>query len=197
MKNNFTLLVFMSVSFLFASCKKEDAKTTTPITTPNQVFIKMKWNGVQTDFTGTNNLISEGTAGGSDAFSSAGFFNLSTSDNITIELMMDQDSILGSDLQSLIGVKLPVLDCIDCQPHMEMIYNVNNDFHITKENDNVFPANYFKITSVTFLATVNHGGQICDQYVVQGEFNVKLEYASTINTASNGTFKLIFIEAWD
>jgi hypothetical protein len=80
---------------------------------------------------------------------------------------------------------------------MGMRYDIDGDDYSTSASNNPFPANYFKINSVTFYRLNNTLGQNVKEYFVTGEFTTKLNYSTTIKNVTNGQFRLIFQEVID
>lgn len=195
MKKQLLIIATLALSLGLSSCKKdEDHDTPTPTPTPpptNQLFITFTLDGVATNVTGTSNQLNTGR--GSGSYTSSSFFDFTTSIDIT--LSMPQDSIHGSDLESLIGEKIPIGSCGGCPTNMNLSYKINGDYYDTYESTNPFPDNYFKITSVTFHKNVDVFDTNLNQYIVAGEFNVKLSSGSDIKNAPDGKFRMIFQEA--
>ncbi len=181
------------VLILANSCKKDDNNNATSTSTPtptNQLFIAFTLDGVSKNITGASNQIN--TGGGGYAFTSSGFFDLAT--DISINLSMPQDTVLGSDLQSLIGQKIPIGSCGGCPTNINLQYDISGNTYESYDSNNPFPTNYIKFTSVTFNKSITLFGQSLNQYYVTGVFNVKLSYGSDVKNAPDGTFGLIFQE---
>jgi len=195
MKKQLLIIASLALTLGFYSCKKDDNNNTQPAapatsSTANHLFINFSLDGVAKSFTGATNQIN--TAAGGGAITTSGFFDLNT--NIDISLQMPRDTILGADLTSLIGQKIPIVDCMGCPTNSWMSYEINGDDYRADNLNNTLPDNYFKITSVTFAKNIILFGQSLNQYYVTGEFNANLAYGSNIKNVTNGTFRLVFQE---
>lgn len=188
------LIIVALLSISISSCKKEDKKVATPTPAPaptNPLFIKFTLDGAAKNFTSTTASIHTGFGGG--AFTSSGFFNLS--DDISINLSMPLDSIMGSDLQSLVGQKIPIGSCGGCPTNIYLDYSLNGNSYQSSDSHNALPAEYIKFNTVTFDKNVTVFDKKVNQYYVTGDFNLKLSYGTDVKNATNGTFGLIFREA--
>ena len=197
-KNRIWIYPFIVMGFVLIlanSCKKKDDNnnvTPTPTPTPtNKLFIAFTLDGVSKNITGTSNQIN--TGGGGYAYTSTGFFDLTN--DININLSIPKDTILGSDLQSLIGQKIPIGSCGGCPTNINLQYDISGNTYESDDSNNPSPTNYIKLTAVTFKKSITLFGQSLNQYYVTGVFNVKLSYGSDIKNAPDGTFGLIFQEA--
>ncbi len=197
MKKQLLIIATLVITLGVSSCKKDDntspqtpAPTPTPTTT-NQLFMSFSLDGVAKSITATSNNVNTGFGGGS--FTSATFFDFIN--NASINLSMPNDTILGSDLQALVGQKILIGSCGGCPTNIHLEYDINGNTYKSYDSHNPFPTNYIKFTSVTFYKNVNLFGKSLNQYYVTGEFDLNLSYGSTIKHASNGTFKMIFQEA--
>lgn len=183
----------MALSF---SCKKKNSTVTTPApaaqlpTTP-AVFINFTIDGSAKSFTGTEVSIHTGYGGG--ASTSSGFFNLT--DDVSLNLNMPLDSIMGADLQSLVGTKIPIGSCGGCPTNIELQYAINGNDYRCSDANNALPNDYVKFNSVTYQKTVTSFDKTLKQYMVTGEFNLKLNYGSDIKSVTSGTFSLPFRES--
>ncbi|MFN0189373.1 MAG: hypothetical protein ACKVQV_11800 [Bacteroidia bacterium] len=196
MKKQFLLITTLCLSFFFSSCKKDDdAAPATPTPTPTtKYFFSFNLDGVPKYIYGASNNVNWGSGGG--VYSGASIFTLTSDIGITFN--MDQDSILGSDFQALIGQKIPFIGCGGCpQTNAYLTYDISGDSFASHDTDNPLPAYYTRITSSTYLGTFNQFGIYYEKYVVTGEFNARISYGGTIKNLTNGTFKLIFPAAFD
>ncbi len=195
MRNHLYAIAAISFFLLLSSCKKENnTPTPAPVTTPattNDLYIKFDLDGVPKNITSTNVSITTGLAGSS--FTSAGFFIFNNSIDISFNLL--QDSILQADLQALVNQQIPIVDCLGCPLNAGLRYEINGDAFNASDLDNTFPANYFKITSVTYYRTVVKFGKSLKQFYVKGEFNANVTYGPDTKHLTNGTFRMIFEEA--
>lgn len=196
MKKQLFVIITLVLSISIFSCKKDDKKNSTPAPVPtptptNQLYIKFTLDSVAKNFTDTKASIHTGFGGGS--FTSSGFFN--SQDNISINLSMPLDSIIGSDLQSLVGQKIPIGSCGGCPTNIYLEYEINGDNYKSSDNHNALPSEYIKFNSVTFDKNVTVFDKQVNQYYVTGDFNVKLSYGTDVKNATNGTFGLIFRES--
>jgi len=157
----------------------------------NKLFIIFNLDGETKGITSPNLSISTGSSFG--AYTSSGFFIFNNS--IDIDFNLDRDSILGADLQALVGQKIRIEGCLGCATNAAMRYEINGDEYRASDLNNTFPANYFKIRTVTFYQTVNKFGKSLNQYYVEGEFDAYLTYGSDNKHATNGLFRLIFEES--
>ena len=75
----------------------------------------------------------------------------------------------------------------------------NGNEYTTDPSLNPFPANYFKITSVTFVNTSPNtlGSGNVNNYILTGVFNAVLSYGTDSLQATSGHFRLIFQEFKD
>ena len=189
MNKQILAIAVLSCCVVFSSCKKDD-KTETPAT-PTQLYMNFSLDGTPVNVSGTTNQLNTGYGGGS--YTSSAFFTGSSLDEISLSI--PQDSILGSDLQALVGQKIAIGSCGGCPTNIEVTHEINGDDYQSSDSDNPLPTYYVKFNSVTFLQTVNLFGQNLNQYYVTGEFKVRLRYGSTLKNADNGTFKMVFQEA--
>lgn len=174
------------------SCKKNKKKDPDPTPSPtNQLFINFTLDGTAKSFTGTTVSLNTGYGGGSST--SSGFFNLK--DNLDITLSMPLDSIMGSDLQALIGKKILIGSCGGCPTNIYFSYEINGNEYISYDSHNTLPTEYIKFNSVVFDKNVTFFEKKLNQYYVTGEFNLKLSYGTDVKNATNGTFGLIFRES--
>jgi hypothetical protein len=184
------LLVIVGIMFFLglSSCKKKDTPAPTPTPTTPQLYISFTLDGVSKNITNTTNQINTGYGGG--AYTSSGFFTLT--DEITMLLSMPQDSIVGADLQSLVGKKLTIGSCGGCPTNIYLSYNINGNDYESYDTNNPSPDDYIQFNTVTYDNTINLFGQNVKEYYVTGTFNLKLSYGSDIKNATNGKFTLIF-----
>jgi hypothetical protein len=198
MKKHLFIIITVVLSMSISSCKKDEKKDPVPVPAPapapaptNQLYINFTLDGVAKSFTGTEVALHTGYGGGSST--SSGFFN--TTDDISINLSMPLDSIVGSDLQSLVGQKIPIGSCGGCPTNIHLDYDINGDEFESSDSYNALPADYIKFNSVTFNKNVTVFDQNLNQYYVTGEFNLKLSHGTDVKNATNGTFGLIFRES--
>ncbi|RYD74314.1 MAG: hypothetical protein EOP53_18515 [Sphingobacteriales bacterium] len=192
MKNHFFIIVTLVLSISFSACNKKDDKDPVPAPAPaKQMFIKFTLDGTAKNITGTTASINTGFGGG--AYTSSGFFNFN--DNIHITLSMDQENILGADLEALVGQKILVGSCGGCPTNIQLIYDINGDEYRSSDSDNKLPDEYIKFNSVTFDKEVTIFDKKKNQYYVTGEFNLKLSSGSDVKNATGGTFGIIFQES--
>jgi hypothetical protein len=200
MKKYLFIIVTLVLSVAISSCKKEKKKDPDPAPasasapTPaaaDPLYIKFTLDGVAKSFTSTNVSINTGFGGGSST--SSGFFNLT--DDISINLNMPLDSIMGSDLQSLVGQKIRIGSCGGCPTNIYLNYAINDNDYQSSGTYNVLPSEYIKFNTVTFQKNLTVFNRNVNQYYVTGEFNLKLSYGTDIKNATNGTFALIFRES--
>jgi len=189
-----TYFLLLSILFLtvFSSCKKDKEEEETPV---DELYISFKLDGVDKKYTSNGilmNNISGGTFGNS-AYTSAGFYDFEK--NIYIDFAMEKDSIVGSDYEAAVGQSFSV--CESCPVSLGLSYEIDGNNYESKESNNPFPANYFKITSVTFYRLNNTLGQNVKEYFVTGEFITKISYTSIVKNVTNGKFRLIFQEVID
>ena len=188
MKKHFLLFAVLTVSFGFFSCSK-DKEEETPAPN-NQLYMNFTLDSVPVNVTGTTNQLNTGFGGGS--YTSSAFFTVSNLDEISLSI--PQDSILGSDLQALVGQKIPIGSCGGCPTNIEVTHRINGDDYESTDTYNPYPAYYVQFNSVAFCQTVVLFGQSLNEYYVTGEFKVRLNYGSDIKNADNGTFRMIFQE---
>ena len=196
-KNRILIYPFIVMGFvliLASSCKKKDDNNATPTPTPtqtNKLFIAFTLDGVAQNITGSSNQIN--TGGGGYAYTSSGFFDLTN--DININLSIPKDTILGSDLQSLIGQKIVIGSCGGCPTSINLQFDINGNTYESIDSNNPSPTYYIEFNTVKFLQTVTLFGQSLNQYYVTGVFNLKLSYGTDFKNATNGTFGLVFQEA--
>jgi hypothetical protein len=198
MKKHLFIIVSLLLSITFSTCKKDNKKDPAPDPAPapapaptKQVYIQFTMDGAAKTFTDTKVSLHTGYGGGSST--SSGFFN--TKDNISINLSMPLDSIMGSDLQSLIGQKIPIGSCGGCPTNIYLSYEINGNSYQSSDSYNALPAEYIKFNTVTFDKNVTVFDQNLNQYYVTGEFNLKLSYGTDVKNVTNGSFGLLFRES--
>jgi len=196
MKKPLFILITLVLSLSISSCKKSSKKEPDPTPTPapaptNQLYINFTLDGAAKSFTGTTVSLHTGYGGGSST--SSGFFNVN--DNISINLSMPLDSIMGSNLQSLVGQKILIGSCGGCPTNIYFSYEINGNDYQSSDSYNTLPTEYIKFNSVIFDKNVTFIDKKLNQYYVTGEFNLKLSYGTDVKNATNGTFGLIFREA--
>jgi len=193
MKKQLFTIAIIALSLIFSSCKKEDPTPVPAFTPPasTQLFMTFDLDGTTQNITGSTNSLNTGYGGGS--YTSSGFFNLNT--DIDFTLSMPLDSIMGSDLQALVGQKLLIGSCGGCPTNIHLSYDIGGNSYQSYDTYNPAPTNYVRFNSVTYLKTSTSFGITTNQYLVEGDFNLKLSYGSTVKNATNGTFRLIFKEA--
>lgn len=194
MKNKVVILFACLAVFSFACKKDKTPETPTPEPVPvetNKLFIEFTLDGVAKSFTSTTNSIHTGYGGGSST--SSGFFDLNKDINFT--LAMPLDSIMGSDLQALVGQNIPIGSCGGCPTNIHLDYAIGANDYTSSENNNASSANYVKFNSVTFEKNVTFFDENLNQYYVTGEFNLKLSYGQDIKSVTAGKFGLIFRES--
>jgi len=190
---NLVILSFALFTLTISSCKKDTPNN--PGSGSNNLYIKFTLDGTPVDYESTSCSINTGFGGGS--YTSSGFFD--TEKDISIGINIPQDTIRGADLTALIGQKIEFYGCGGCPTNADMIYSVGlgGDDYRTDQSLNTLPNQYLKLNTVTFSKTINSFGKNVGQYIVTGEFNANLNYGSTIKSATNGTFKLVFQEAYN
>lgn len=196
MKKHLFIILTLVLNISVSSCKKDDKKDPDPTPAPapapvNPLFINFTLDGAAKSVTSTNVSLHTGFGGGS--FTSSGFFNLK--DDISFNLSMPLDSIMGSDLQSLIGLKIPIGSCGGCPTNIHFDYYMNGNDYTSSDLNNDLPADYIKFNTVTFDKNVTVFNKQVNQYYITGEFNLKLSYGTDIRNVTNGTFGLIFRES--
>jgi hypothetical protein len=197
MKKLLFVTITLVLSISISSCKKKNntpppAPVLAPAPAPaNQLFINFTLDGVAKSFTGTE--VSLHTTYGGGSSTSSGFFNMN--DNISINLNMPLDSIMGSDFQSLIGQKIRIGSCGGCPTNINLDYEINGNDYESSDLNNALPADYIKFNTVTFQKNVTVFGKNLNQYYVTGDFNLKISYGTDVKNATNGTFGLIFRES--
>ena len=187
MKVTFFFLTLLSFTLL-SSCKKKE--TTPP--PADELYISFKLDGVDKKFSTTNFITNSnsGGVGGNLAYISSGFYDLEK--EIFINFDVQKDSIVGADYQAAIGQNIPV--CDNCPISMGLRYAINGNDYSSSQSNNPFPANYFKINSVTFYRLNTSLGQNVKEYIITGEFNTKINYSTTVKNVTEGKFRLIFQE---
>jgi hypothetical protein len=189
-----TFYLFLGILFITAlsSCKKDNNGEETPV---DELFISFTIDGVQKKYVSNSATFNNTNGGifGNSSYTGAGFFDLEK--EIYINFDLEKDSIVGADFQAVIGEKLQI--CDNCPVSMGMRYVIDGDDYNTSASNNPYPANYFKINSVTFYRLNNTLGQNVKEYFVTGEFTTKLNYSTTIKNVTNGQFRLIFQEVID
>ncbi len=199
MKKQLFFAITLILSISLSSCKKDDKKEPEPEPAPapapappaNQLFINFTLDGAAKSYTSTDVSLSTGYGGGS--FTSTGFFNLKQ--DIHFTLSMPLDSIMGSDLQALVGQKLVIGSCGGCPTNIHFDFDLNGNDYESYDSNNDLPNEYIKFNSVTFHKNVTVFGKNLNQYYVTGEFNLKVSSGTDIKNATNGTFGLLFRES--
>ncbi|MCC6370346.1 MAG: hypothetical protein IT236_05005 [Bacteroidia bacterium] len=195
MKKSLFILLSLILSISFSSCKKKNKKDPEPAPAPattNPWYINFTLDGAAKSITSTVVSINTGYGAGG-ASSTSGFFNFT--DNIQITLSMPLDSIKGSNLQSLVGQKIPIGSCGGCPTNIHLSYDINGDEYQSSDGYNALPTEYIKFNSVTYYNNVTNFSKNANQYYVTGEFNLKLNSGTSVKNATNGTFGLIFRES--
>ena len=192
MKSYFLILSVLFLTVLSSWKKKDKNEEETPV---DELFISFTIDGVQKKYVSSSNTFNNTNGGifGNSSYTGAGFFDLEK--EIYINFDLEKDSIVGSDFEAVIGQKLQICDI--CPVSMGMRYDIDGDDYSTSASNNPYPANYFKINSVTFYRLNNTLGQNVKEYFVTGEFTTKLNYSTTIKNVTNGQFRLIFQEVID
>jgi hypothetical protein len=187
-KQFFFILVVFAAGLV--SCKKSSSNSNSA----TNLYISYTLDGVNRQYTGTTNQINTGL--GAAAYSSSGFFDLDK--DVSIDINMEKDSIVGNDFLSLVGQKIKVPDCVGAGCGTSMNINDYSDGELgTGSVSNPFPTYYFKVNTVSYLKTVNTLGTDEKQYLISGEFNIKVDDNGTVKSATNGKFNLIFQEIRD
>jgi hypothetical protein len=121
--------------------------------------------------------------------------------NMSINLSVDTDSLLGADYLAIVGQKIEVGDCWNggCSFNAEMSYRTIPNSSITSQRiDNPLPNYYIKVNSASYHSTIPQNGFGPDVvlYLVEGEFELLLKQFSnsTPQNATNGKFRLLFSE---
>jgi len=187
MKATFFFLSLLSLT-LISSCKKKES-TPTPV---DELYISFKLDGVDKKFSTTSFTTNSNSGGvsGNLAYISSGFFDLEK--DIFIDFDIQKDSIVGADYQAAVGQNIPV--CDNCPISMGLRYVISGNDYNSSQSNNPFPANYFKINSVTFYRLNTTFGLNVKEYFITGEFNTKINYGTSIKNVTEGKFRLIFQE---
>jgi hypothetical protein len=174
---------------LFLSCKKEKDEDETPL---DELYISFKLEGVEKKYSSnvTSMNTSSGGTNGISCYSSSGFFDQTK--NIFIDFSIEKDSISGSDYEASVGQNFSV--CESCPVSLGIRYEIDGEIYESRELNNPFPENYFKITSVTFYRLNNMFGQNTKEYYVTGEFTTKINKGNDLKNITSGKFRLIFQE---
>jgi len=191
MKTYFLLLCILFLT-VFSSCKKNKGEEETPV---DELYISFTIDGAQKKYVSSSNTFNNTNSGifGNSSYTGAGFFDLEK--EIYINFDLEKDSIVGADFETVIGQKIQI--CDNCPISMGMRYVIDGDDYSTSASNNPYPANYFKINSVTFYRLNNSLGQNVKEYFVTGEFITKISYTSIVKNVTNGKFRLIFQEVID
>lgn len=190
------LILSLLLTIQFLSCKKKNntqapAPTPTPAPAPaNSLFVSFTLDGSPKNFTSATASMNQGYSSGSST--SSGFY---VNDNISINLSMMLDSIMGSDLQGLVGQKIRIGSCGGCPTNIHMNYEIGGNLYTTSDTYNTLPNEFIRFNSVTFDKTVTSFGKQLNQYYIKGDFNVKLTYGNDTKNATNGSFGLLFRES--
>ncbi len=196
MKNLFVFLMLTVVSVGFFSCEKD---TTTTNNTPNDYYITFDFDGTPVEYRSTSyqcNSSQSSIISVSGGILKPNLSNFSKTESIYVNVNMDEDSVTYNELNSLVGQNLEVCyssSAICNAPiHIGLDYNDGTTDWRTDKNNNIFPANYLKITSVERSSVVALG--YGDLVIVEGEFNLVLDGDGMVKNASNGKFRLLFPE---
>lgn len=120
----------------------------------------------------------------------------STSMNASLGLYFEQHPVLEADLMALVGQQLPITH--PTNPHQTSAtmhlyhassYTANNLLTDLTYNDS--SSNFVQIDSVQHYSTSNSGVKT---FTISGRFQVVFSGANIIQTASNGKFRLLFME---
>lgn len=187
-----TYLLSLSILFLtlFSSCHKEKDETLV-----DELYISFKLDGEEKKYisNGTSLNSSSGGTNGISCYSSSGFFDQTR--NIFIDFSIEKDSIIGSDYEASVGQSFSV--CESCPVSLGIRYEIDGDIYESRELNNPFPTNYFKLSSVTFYRLNNMFGQNVKEYYVTGEFTTKINKGNDLKNVTSGKFRLIFQEVID
>ena len=206
MKTYSTLLLFILLG-IFTSCQQNNDPNTLP-PTPNDYYITFELDGTPMEFRTTSPQVSVSNGSGS------GFRGVSCDiipnvfstprETITINIDMQKDSIVYSDLKALEGQTLNV-----CQQRgtsacnypiaVTLSYDKDTELWGTYADNNPAGVQGITITSVEPSDNVSlTGNKLAD---ITGEFNLVLDVfnngTTTLQTASNGKFRLLFTENRD
>ena len=189
-----TYLLFLSILFsaVFSSCKKDKNEEETLI---DELYISFKLDGEEKKYS-SNSTSLNSYSGGTNGFSCytcSGFFDQTR--NIFIDFSIEKDSISGADYETSVGQSFSV--CESCPISLGLRYEIDGDIYESRELNNPFPSNYFKITSVTFYRLNNTFGQNIKEYYVTGEFTTKINKGNAVKNVTEGKFRLIFQEFKD
>lgn len=194
MNRRLCITFLFGLSLVFIGCKKNKTpETPEPEAAPVQstpLFINFMLDCAAKSFTGTQQSIHTGFAGGANC--SSGFFSFTS--NISINLSMPLDSISETEFQSLVGQKIAIGNCGGCPTNANLDVTLDGNDYISSDANNTLPNEYIKFNSVNYHSTVTVFDESVKQYYVTGEFNLKLNYGSDVKTASNGSFGLLFRE---
>ena len=196
MKNCLYFAFAIFALFSAVSCKKKSDNQPAASPAPTQTtapssFLNFSLDGAAKNYT---------------ANTSAGFKSVKGSSNITSQFQTDdetlmfrlwipKDSIVGADLDSLIGKKISNGSCMFCPTTIELIHTIDKTYYRSSETENSTPTEYVKFTSVTFQKTVEVSNKKLNKYFVTGEFNLRITYVNTTKRLSNGTFGMYFYES--
>ena len=186
-----TYFLLLSILFLtvFSSCKKDKEEEETPV---DELYISFKLDEIEKKYTSNSTSLNSCSGGtnGISCYASSGFFDQTK--NIFIDFSIEKDSIKGTDFEASIGQIFSV--CESCPVSLGLRYEIDGDIYESRELNNPFPSNYFKITSVTFYRLNNMFGQNVKEYYVTGEFITKINKGNVIKNVTDGKFRLIFQE---
>ena len=186
-----TYLLFLSILFLtvFSSCKKEKVEDEKSV---DELYISLKLDGVEKKYTSNSTSLNSWSGGTNSisCYASSGFFDQTK--NIFIDFSLEKDSIIGADYEASVGQSFSV--CESCPVSLGLRYEIDGDIYESRELNNPFPINYFKLTSVTFYRLNNMFGQNVKEYYVTGEFTTKINKGNAVKNVTDGNFRLIFKE---
>lgn len=180
------------VSFLAISCSKDNNNNSNNNNNNNNnvdtsdAYIMFSVDGVTKTIGGTSNT-GIGTSNGefTEAFIGVG----SNFSFFTIDFgRTNQSTVTGTDIINALNVKLAVQDFND---HSASTWTgirgtIDNVFYQADPTKNSLPANYIKLTNVTYKETYN-GEKF---YTVRGEFNVNVNNGAVVKNLTNGKFKV-------
>ena len=165
------LLCVLTLSVLF-SCKKEEE----PLTENTNVFIKFNLDGVS----------KSATANGSDTYHFFDDFEsyVGLTDNGIQVINTDGDDITPDSL---------VIESAASNYKVRLFFDDASGYYTSNDaSSNAFPANYFRMTTVTLIKKETSALQTNNIYLIEGDFTCNLsDDGATDKAATNGTFRLV------
>jgi hypothetical protein len=174
------LLCVLTLSVLF-SCKKEEE----PLTENTNVFIKFNLDGVS----------KSATANGSDTYHFFDDFEsyVGLTDNGIQVINTDGDDITPDSLVNMKNRKLPFIESAASNYKVRLFFDDASGYYTSNDaSSNAFPANYFRMTTVTLIKKETSALQTNNIYLIEGDFTCNLsDDGATDKAATNGTFRLV------